>query len=135
MVTKILSSREEMLLEYLWEIDRPVTTSELSCLLSKDDWKKITIFKTIQSLCDKGFVEVTGFEKNVKTYARKLSPALTRSEFYAMKFSNNHMDEKLLIDITAAMVGGVALSKSDKDALVIEKLENIIESIKKEQKE
>ena len=67
----ILNKREEELMNYLWEIKKPLTASEMAKQLESDGWTNITLCRTVQSLSDNGYLEVAGLEKTTKTYARK----------------------------------------------------------------
>ena len=70
-------------MNYLWEIKKPLTASEMAKQLESDGWTNITLCRTVQSLSDNGYLEVAGLEKTTKTYARKLVPSLTKEEYYS----------------------------------------------------
>lgn len=62
----ILNKREEELMNYLWEIKKPLTASEMAKQLESDGWTNITLCRTVQSLSDNGYLEVAGLEKTTK---------------------------------------------------------------------
>ena len=80
-----LNKREEELMNYLWEIKKPLTASEMAKQLESEGWTNITLCRTVQSLSDNGYLEVAGLEKTAKTYARRLIPSLTKEESYKQR--------------------------------------------------
>ena len=129
----ILNKREEELMNYLWEINKPLTTSEMAKQLETEGWTNITLCRTVQSLSDNGYLEVAGLEKTTKTYARKLIPSLTKEEYYSSVLMNRGINANSLADITAALIGVSRKNPKEKDAEVIAKLEEVIASLKSEQ--
>ena len=128
-----LNKREEELMNYLWKINKPLTASEMSKQLEAEGWTNITLCRTVQSLSDNGYLEVAGLEKTVKTYARKLTPSLTKEEYYSSILMNRGINANSLADITAALLGVSRKNPREKDAEVIAKLEEVIASLKSEQ--
>ena len=90
-----LNKREEELMNYLWEIKKPLTASEMAKQLESEGWTNITLCRTVQSLSDNGYLEVAGLEKTAKTYARRLIPSLTKEEYYSSVLINRGINEKL----------------------------------------
>ena len=129
----ILNKREEELMNYLWEINKPLTTSEMAKQLETEGWTNITLCRTVQSLSDNGYLEVAGLEKATKTYARKLIPSLTKEEYYSSVLMNRGINANSLADITAALIGVSRKNPKEKDAEVIAKLEEVIASLKADQ--
>jgi len=128
-----LNKREEELMNYLWEIKKPMTTNEMAKQLQSEGWTNITLCRTVQSLTDQGYLEVAGLEKSAKTYARKLIPSLTKEEYYSSVLMNRGINANSLADITAALIGVSRKNPKEKDAEVIAKLEEVIASLKSEQ--
>lgn len=129
----ILNKREEELMNYLWEINEPMTASGMAKQLEPKGWTNITLCRTVQSLSDSGYLEVAGLEKTAKTYARKLMPSLTKEEYYSSVLLNRGINANSLADITAALIGASRKSPREKDAEVIAKLEEVIADLKSEQ--
>lgn len=128
-----LNKREEELMNYLWKINKPLTASEMAKQLEAEGWTNITLCRTVQSLSDNGYLEVAGLEKTVKTYARKLTPSLTKEEYYSSVLMNRGINANSLADITAALIGVSRKNPREKDAEVIAKLEEVIAFLKSEQ--
>lgn len=127
--TKDVNAREEALLNFLWKKSVPMTSTEMLDELAAEGWKQITLLKAVQSLSDKGYLEVVGFEKTVKTYARKFVPAISKGEFYSQLFVEKGLDESTIVDITAALIGADGKSKKGTKQ-IIGKLESIIDNLK-----
>ncbi len=126
-----LTQREEELLNILWEINEPLTLAEMAQQLESEGWTSATLFKTVRSLSDMGYLKITGLEKNTKTYSRRLAPALTKEEYYAEVMMKRGMGIKSIADITAAFLGVADKNSSERDAEVIAKLEEIISTLRK----
>ena len=126
----ILNKREEELMNYLWEIRKPLTASEMAKQLETEGWTNITLCRTVQSLSDNGYLEVAGLEKAAKTYARKLMPSLTKEEYYSSVLLKRGISANSLADLTAALIGVSRKNPLEKNAEVIAKLEEIIASLK-----
>ena len=126
-----LTLREEELLNILWEMNEPLTTGEMVERLEKDGWNPATLFKTVRSLSDRGYLKITGLEKNAKSYSRKLAPAMTKEEYYAGIMMKRGLDISSIADITAAFLGVAGKSDEERDAEVIAKLEEVISTLRK----
>ena len=126
-----LTLREEELLNVLWEINEPLTTGEMAEKLEPDGWNTATLFKTVRTLSDKGYLKVTGLEKSVKAYSRKLIPALTKEEYYAEVMMKRGLDINAIANITAAFLGVTGKSGKERDDKVIAELEEIIHTLRK----
>lgn len=126
-----LTVREEELLNILWKINEPLTTNEMVERLEKDGWNTVTLFKTVRTLSDMGYLKITGVEKCAKSYARKLAPTLTKEEYYTEIMMKRGLDSGSIGNITAAFLGVADKNDKERDAKVIEKLEEIIETLRK----
>ncbi|MDO4189763.1 MAG: BlaI/MecI/CopY family transcriptional regulator [Lachnospiraceae bacterium] len=125
-----LTAREEEILGYLWDWNEPLTQNEMAERLADQGWNNVTLYKTVQSLSTKGFLEVVGLEKSTKTYARKLVPSLSKEEYYTSILMKNGLSTDSLANLTAAFIGVSKKSESEKKEAVIAKLEEIIASIR-----
>lgn len=127
-----LTTREKAVLKHLWDWNEPLTQNEMAERLTQEGWSSVTLFKTVQSLSEKGYLEVAGLEKTVKTYARKLVPALTKEEYYASVLMKDGISAEALANITAAFIEAGNKSDPAKKEAVIAKLEEIIASIRED---
>jgi len=130
-INREVNDREENLLNFLWDKNKPMTSTEMLENLQAEGWKQITLLKTVQSLSEKDYLEVVGFEKISKTYARRFVPKMTRNEFYSQMIKKKGVDESSIIDVTAALIGADCKSKEGAEQ-IINKLESIIMDLKSE---
>lgn len=126
-----LTLREEELLNILWEINEPLTIGEMAERPEMDGWNTATLFKTVHSLSDREYLKIIGFEKSVRTYSRKLVPALTKEEYYAGIMKKRGLDISSLANIAAAFLGVTGKSDKERDTEVIAELEEIIRTLRK----
>ena len=124
-----ISAREESLLDYLWDKNIPMTANDILLELEPKGWKPITLFKTIQSLSDKKYLEVVGLEKSGKSYARKFEPAFSRGTYYSHLMMKKGLDKTAIADITASLIGA-DITTNEGTAQIIDTLEGIIDELK-----
>ena len=127
-----LKPREELLMRFLWEKNMPMTPNEMAAELSKDGWSNVTVYKIIQALSEEEYLKIDSFEKTVKTYARKLIPAISKEEYYSNLLKEKGIDANAIAELTASLMGVTSLKKKDKNEKVIKKLEEIISQLKGE---
>jgi len=125
-----LNARAEELLNFLWTYNEALTSTEMLEKLEMSGWNKVTLLKTIQLLTDSGYLEVVGFEKSGKTYARKLMPSLTKAEYYSDLLLKKGIGSNSIAEITAALLGASKKKKPEKNAEIIAKLEEVIAELK-----
>ena len=70
-------------------------------------------------------------EKSVKSYARKFAPALTKAEYYAETMMKRGLDSSSIPSITAAFLGVADKSDKERNAEVIARLEEIIDTLRR----
>lgn len=128
----LLSAREEELMNRLWEFGEALTSMEMAKRLEPEGWNHATLLKTVQSLSDAGYLAVSGLEKSVKTYARKLEPSITKEEYYVTVLKKRGINSDSLAELTAALIGVSKEKKKEKDAKVIARLEEIIDELRSE---
>ena len=122
-----LTVRQEELMNFLWKVNEPLTANEMAERLAEDGWNNVTLFKTVQSLTTDGYLEVVGLEKTVKTYARKLAPSMSKDDYYASVLIKRGIDSSSIANITKDK------KAKEKNAEVIAKLEEIIDTLKNDE--
>ena len=85
-----LSAREKEIMEMLWRNDTPFTSVEMLERLDPERWNKLSVFRTINSLIDKKYIVVDGFEQYNTQYARKFTYAS-----YTIPQQSAHMPSKI----------------------------------------
>lgn len=123
-----LKPREEAVMNILWDHNIPMTTNDILKNFNTEECSEITLYKTIQSLVEKGYLEVAGLVKCTKTYSRQFVPAISKEQYYSSLLISKGLNKNSLADLTAAFLG-VSNSES-KNAEVISALEEIIATLK-----
>lgn len=84
MAEQHLTKSELAIMEVMWEQEEALTASEIIKASGDKEWKNSSIHLMVNALLEKGFLEVAGFKKTTKNYARTFEPSMTREE-YSMK--------------------------------------------------
>lgn len=121
-----LTPRQTELMEFLWNENEPMTANNMAEKLAPAGWNNVTLFKTVQALTEDGFLEVAGLEKTVKTYARKLSPTMTKAQYYASLVCNT---PDIIPEIIIQKEGLKDADKETQNAAIKKELEKIIASL------
>lgn len=129
---KAMNKSEEKLMDFLWKQDKAMTIAEIEQFMVKEGLKKATIFKAVQSLVERGYLCVNGFERVNKAYARKFVPAVTKEEYAAVVLTERGIDISSLGNIAVAMIGNEKTEKKDAEAdeKLIRELEDIITQLR-----
>lgn len=125
-----LNAREEELLCFLWEENEAMTSAEMAEKLKEREWNNITVFKTVQSLTEKEYLKVDSLKKAAKTYARRMTPSLSKEEYYSSVLKEKGFDRASLTGLVASFLGSSKKGKKERDAEVIRTLEAMIEQIR-----
>ncbi len=123
----ILTKREDELMNFLWEMNQPLTVEEMIEKAGDHSWNETYLRTMLRSLENKKAVECCGFVLRTKLYARQFKPAISKEEFYMQLAMDRGADEETLFHVAAA-----AFMKRNKDdpEEVIRKLEEMLEEYK-----
>lgn len=93
----MLTNSEEQMMQLLWQQKKPLTATEIIGLSDGKTWKDSYVHLLINSLIKKGLIEVKGFVKTTKNYARTFSPSMSREEYAIkrIKSANDYSEEKI----------------------------------------
>ena len=80
----MLTKSEEEIMYLLWDLDEPLTSSEIVKKAVNKTWKKSYINLLINSLLKKDMIKVVGVKQMTKNYARTFVPPMTK-DAYAIK--------------------------------------------------
>lgn len=92
---KRLTNSEREIMQVLWKSEKPLTASGIIAASPNKEWKNSSVHLLIKSLLDKDLVEVAGFEKTTKNYARTFKPTMSYED-YSIKFMLNDTDKEKL---------------------------------------
>lgn len=120
----VFTTREEELMNFLWEYGEPMTANDMIKHCDNHSWSDNYVRVMLRALEKKGAIELCGLEATRTQYARKFRPAISKEEFYLQYVAGAGLDTNAFAKAAVSMA-----AKSDagsKDRL-IQKLEKIIE--------
>ena len=94
MNTKRLTNSEKQIMEVLWKSDVPLSSHDIILSSSDKTWKNSSVHLLLNSLLDKELIEVAGFEKKTKNYARVFKPTLSYVDYILTVLIKNSDKEK-----------------------------------------
>lgn len=90
----MLTKSEEQIVELLWNFEEPLTSSEIIRNSVDKTWKDSYVHLLINSLMEKGMIEVAGFKKATKNYARTFKPTMSREEYLVLSLTKSKNYDK-----------------------------------------
>ena len=119
------SIRYKEVMELLWREGRPLSRSEIIDLTPDRTWKPASIHILLNSMLEKGAIQVAGFVQSTKNYARTFTPTLTADEYAVLQFKHSSaFNEQSVLCLVSALVEDI----QDQDTLA--KLGDILEKRK-----
>lgn len=91
-----ITPSEYEVLEVMWNADEEMTASEIVKISQNKTWKSSSVHLLMTSLLKKDLVEISGFKKTTKNFARTFKPSISKSDFIlneALEFFNNDLDK------------------------------------------
>lgn len=91
-----ITPSEYEVLEVMWNAGKELTASEIVKISQNKTWKSSSVHLLISSLLKKDLVEISGFKKTTKNFARTFKPSISKSNFIlneALEFFNNDLDK------------------------------------------
>ncbi len=79
-----LTRNERMILEAMWKADAPLTRSGILNHMA-GTFKENSFYNYLNSLLEKGLVQVDDVVRTGKTYGRTYLPAVTREDYHLMQ--------------------------------------------------
>lgn len=84
----MLTKSEEEIMYLLWDLDEPLTSSEIVKKAVNKTWKKSYINLLINSLLKKDMIKVVGVKQMTKNYARTFVPTMTKDAYVIKQISD-----------------------------------------------
>ena len=91
-----ITPSEYEVLEVMWSTEKEMTASEIVEISKNKPWKSSSVHLLMASLLKKDLVEISGFKKTTKNFARTFKPSISKSDFIineALEFFNNDLDK------------------------------------------
>ncbi len=90
-----LTKSELAIMEVMWDQEEALTAAEIIKVSGGDkEWKNSSVHLLVNALLEKGFLEVAGFKKTTKNYARTFKPTMTQEKYYIQKVMGNATEEE-----------------------------------------
>ena len=84
MAEQHLTKSELAIMEVMWEQEEALTASEIIKASGDKEWKNSSIHLMVNAL-----LEVAGFKKTTKNYARTFKPTMTKEKYFVRKVMGN----------------------------------------------
>ena len=121
-----LTPREEELMDMMWQANRPMSRAELRNMPVERSWKDNYLPVMLQALEKRGLIQVAGFVREGKTYARQFVPTWSKAELFA-KSAAEHLEKDQLPQMLEAM------AETSAGELDTERLSNVMAALVREQ--
>ena len=92
-----LTKSELAIMEVMWDQEDALTATEIIKVSGDKEWKNSSVHLLVNALLEKKFIEVVGFKKTTKNYARTFKPTMTREHMKPEEKMNIY--KKLLKEI------------------------------------
>ena len=80
-----LTKSELAIMEVMWDQEDALTATEIIKVSGDKEWKNSSVHLLVNALLEKKFIEVVGFKKTTKNYARTFKPTMTREQYLTRK--------------------------------------------------
>lgn len=114
----------------MWQEQRPLSRSDFIKLTPNPSWKPSSIHILLNSLLDKGAIQLEGFTRVSRNYARTFVPTLTEDEYAVMQITNRPSFKTSKIP---SLMAGLLGQKPDPE--LIAELEEMLNQAKQEAKD
>jgi predicted transcriptional regulator len=125
-----LTEKETIVMQQLWSRKDPMTSVDLMEQSIIHEWNEATLYRTLKTLLDKGFIQVCGMTLYSKQYARVFQATCTMEEYFVRYVQNQGCKKNVLSNFAMALAKN---ETKDKIGDLICELENVIEELKDEQ--
>lgn len=115
------------MLNLLWDMGEPLSSTEIVKLSVDKTWKPSYIHIMIKSLLDKEMIRVAGFKKTTKNYARVFEPTMTREQWSLIQIKQGKNEYG---DLIKKML--VSFLQEETDEKILSELSESITKRKKE---
>ena len=77
-----LTKSEREIMDVLWKQGGALTSSEIIEISTNKSWGNTSIHLLLKSLLDKSVIEVDGFKRTTKNYARTFKPSISQYDYF-----------------------------------------------------
>lgn len=91
---KKLTQSEWEIMDILWGADHPLSRSEILEHPGERGWKDSSLHILINSMLEKGAIQVAGYQKTGSHYGRTFAPAFTQSQYAVSQLRSMGIGER-----------------------------------------
>ncbi len=125
-----LTKSEREIMDLLWNIDRPLTATEIVNLTPERTWKQSYIHLLINSLINKNLIKSETLVRTGRNFGRAFVATTTREEFEILQItSGKDFSEKSVINLVTILLESVS------SPAVLDELEEILQEKRQQLKE
>ena len=91
-----LTKSEREIMNVLWDTREALTSSEIIKYSVNKTWKDTSVHLLLKTLLDKNIIEVAGFKKTTRNYARKFRATMSQYDYFFQEdFQNVDLKRKI----------------------------------------
>lgn len=122
-----LTEKEYELMKILWASEGPLSVSDILDKKTNDSFSQASLHPLINSLLDKGFIEIVGKVQKTKTRSRLFSVKLTYEEYVAMQLQEINKNSNVSLAPAIKRLVSYFAKSSDKDDNLLKELDAWLE--------
>lgn len=128
-----LSKKEKELMELFWDAGCPLARAEIleRAATRECSWKPNSVHILVNSLLDKGALQVSGFYLNSRKLGRTFEPAMTREDYAFMQVEQAASLARTEVGMGASRLVA-ALFDEEADMETLDEMASVIRDKKKE---
>ena len=116
-----LTKSEREIMDVLWEQKEALTSSEIIKASTDKSWGNTSIHLLLRSLLDKGVIEVDGFKRTTKNYARTFIAAISQYDYFFQEdFQDMPLEKRM--KFIEAIIQDASLEELDEIEKIIYKI-------------
>lgn len=117
-----LTKSEREIMDVLWEQKKALTSSEIIKASPNKSWGNTSIHLLLRALLEKGVIEVDGFKKTTKNYARTFKAAISQYDYFFQEdFQGMPLEKR--IKFIEAVIQDASLEELDEIERIIYKIQ------------
>lgn len=118
-----LTKSEREIMNVLWDTREALTSSEIIKYSVNKTWKDTSVHLLLKTLLDKNIIEVAGFKKTTRNYARKFRATMSQYDYFFQEDFQN-VDLKRKIQFMKIIIQNASLEELEEINNVISQISN-----------
>lgn len=118
-----LTKSEWEIMNVLWDTREALTSSEIIKYSVNKTWKDTSVHLLLKTLLDKNIIEVAGFKKTTRNYARKFRATMSQYDYFFQEDFQN-VDLKRKIQFMKIIIQNASLEELEEINNVISQISN-----------